>query len=579
MHDAVDRTTEEALRDLVDTDRLREDVAAFEGLERVSGSDDEWEAAEYVVDRLEAYGIDVELLTADTLISVPENARIEVTTPSSRCIDNAITTSFSASTPAMGVAGELIHLPEVTAESVASSDVDGKIVLTKGFPSPEPVGLLDDAGAAAVVFESVNPEHLYEMIVTPTWGTPPYEERDSIPELPVVQIQQDDAGWLRDRTAGGPVELTVHTSVTTELETLPCPVGRIEGSNSDRYMVVGNHIDSWHEGITDNATAVAATLELARVFADTDPDRGLVFGFWPGHSTGRYAGSAWFVDQEWLDLRENGVAYLHLDLNGLRGADGIWYQHMAELEDEHFDAIDVGTSLPPRDDEGSFLGGDRPGRNSDQSFWGTGLSSVLSGARLEPGTEEGGPVGGGWWWHTPADTRDKVDMDVLTEETQLFATIASRVCNSPALPHDFRETTGEVRDTLSEVEDAAETHFSEIHERLDELDSALSKAYEVVADLDETSDTARLSAAEDLQVNLGNTLIPALYVGGDEYGQEPALPHELLPDLRAAESLPERDGRKNQFTKVTVRRAVNRLCHQIEIATEHTTRFLEQADR
>lgn len=578
MHDAVDRTTEEQLREAVDVDRLREDVDAFVGLDRFSGTDDEWEAAEYVVDRLEESDIDCDLLTAETLISVPETARIEVTTPTSRTIDDAITTAFSASTPGMGVSGEVVYIPDVTDETVAGVDVTDRIVLTEGLPRPGPVTTLDKAGATAVVFESVTQDHLHEMIVTPTWGTPPYEERDAIPDLPVVEIHQRDAAWLRERVSGGPLELTVHTSVTTEPTTLPCPVGHVEGSSSDRYLVVGNHIDSWHEGITDNATAVAATLELARVFAEREPDRGLLFGFWPGHSMGRYAGSAWFADQEWLDLRENGVAYLHLDLNGLEGAEEIWYQHMAELGSEHFDAIEDGTRFPAFDDgEGSFLGDDRPGRNSDQSFWGAGLSSILSGARLDPETEEGGPVGGGWWWHTPEDTRDKVDLDVLAEETRLFATIASRICNSPVLPHDFRETVAEFRETVDDIESEARTSFPAVHDRLDELDSALADAYERFDQLDTDADTDALAAAEDLQVELGNVLVPALYFEGPDYGQEPALPHQLLTGLRIAEELPERTGREELFTDVSVRRAVNRLCDRLDSATEVTERYVERS--
>jgi Zn-dependent M28 family amino/carboxypeptidase len=71
---------------------------------------------------------------------------------------------------------------------------------------------------------------------------------------------------------------------------VPNPVGRIDGTESDRYLIVGNQVDFWFEGITDNATSMAATLEVARVFADDPPGRGLVFGFWSAHSTGRYAG-------------------------------------------------------------------------------------------------------------------------------------------------------------------------------------------------------------------------------------------------------------------------------------------------
>ena len=142
-------------------------------------------------------------------------------------------------------------------------------------------------------------------------------------------------------------------------------------------------------------------------------------------------GSAWYADTNWLDLRRNGVAYLHIDLPGLKGADSLWYQHMAELADEHFDAMQSATTLELRGQEESYLGATgRPARNSDQSFWGTGLSSLLSGGRLSPNTEEGGPVGGGWWWHTPEDTADKVDYDVMIEETRLYLALAARIQSS-----------------------------------------------------------------------------------------------------------------------------------------------------
>jgi Zn-dependent M28 family amino/carboxypeptidase len=182
-------------------------------------------------------------------------------------------------------------------------------------------------------------------------------------------------------------------------------------------------------------------MELARVFAENPPKRGVVFGFWPGHSMGRYAGSTQYADQNWLDLRENGVAYLHIDLNGLDGADQLWFQHMAEVEDEHLDVLEAGPlALGTGSGDGDLINtSDRPGRNSDQSFWGAGLSSLLSGARFSATHEDSGPIGGGWWWHTPADTRDKVDVDLLVAEVQLYAALISRFTNSVVLPRDFRE--------------------------------------------------------------------------------------------------------------------------------------------
>ncbi|NHX36476.1 MULTISPECIES: M28 family peptidase [Halolamina] len=575
MLDPIDRETETRLGDRVDPDELERHVDAFDGTERISGTDDEWEASEYVVETLREYGCEAELHEFEGYISVPEDARVDVTAPTRETFDEAITASFGASTPPGGVSGEVVRVDEVTEGAVTAADLEGKIAFTTGLPTPEPIQLLEAAGAGAVIYQSVTPDQLHEMIVTPIWGTPGLDDAGGIPELAVAQVTHDAGDWLRDRCEEGPVEATVTTEVTTELTTLPCPVGRIEGTESDRYMVVGNHVDSWYEGITDNATAMAATLELARVFAADPPARGLVFGFWPAHSTGRYAGSAWWADREWLDLRENGVAYCHLDLNGLDGADGLWHQEMAELGEEHADVLAAAGDLPLLEGggDGGFLGSGRPARNSDQSFWGAGLTSLLSGARLEPG-EEGGPVGGGWWWHTPEDTRDKVDVDLLAEETRIAVALASRICDSPALPHDFRATVADVREQVAGIEAEADREFTGVHDDLDALADALAAAYSVIDDIDAVG-SGTAAAAEDLQVALGNELVPALYNSVRDYDQEPALPHEPLPKLRRAAGV---DGtrREERFAATTLTREVTRLRHRLRNAQEAAEAFVER---
>jgi Zn-dependent M28 family amino/carboxypeptidase len=578
MLDPIDRSAEEELIDAIDPDELEHHVDAFVGLERMSGTAAEREASEYVVETLKDYGVSAKFYEHDALISVPDRARVEVTVPRNRTMDGAITISFSASTSPAGVHGEVVRLETVSEETVDRAAVEGKIVFTEGLPTPDPVCLLDDAGAAALIMASVTEGQVHEMIASPLWGTPSTETADALPNLPVAEIHRDQGEWLRDRLEEGPVEATVETQVTTETTVLPCPVGWIDGSESDRYYIMGNHVDAWYEGITDNATAMAATLEVARIFAGTEPRRGLVFGFWPAHSTGRYAGSAWYADAHWLDLRENGVAYLHADLNGLRGADTLWYQHMAELEDEHLDAMSVADLDMPTEQEGGGIiaAVDRPGRNSDQSFWGAGLSSLLSGARLSPGTEEGGPIGGGWWWHTPADTRDKVDVGVMVEETKLYVAIASRICNSPVLPHDYRNTVDDVRSVLDEFADAADgaASFVVVRDRLDALDSSLATAYNVIDDRG-GDDPELAAAAENLQVALGNQLIPALYMEAPEYEHDPALARDRLPSLHVADGLSNRTGRDRLFAETRLRRGTTRLAHRIGRATAATDRFIE----
>lgn len=578
MFDSIDRSTERDLITKINHEELERHVDEFDGLERVSGTKDEWSASEYIVKTLHEYGLEADLLEFEAYISIPDNAAVTVTSPTLRQIDKGITTSFGASTPPSGVHGEVVHLPEISRETVTTEAVKGNLIFTSGLPTPEPITLLEDAGASGVIFESITEGHLHEMIVTPIWGTPSVDDANHLPDLPVVEIHQSDGKWLRNSLSEGPVEATIKTQVTTKLTTLPCPVGYLEGTKSDRYFVVGNHVDSWYEGLTDNATAMAATLELARVFANQEPHRGMVFGFWPGHSTGRYAGSAWYADDNWMDLRENAVAYLHLDLNGLKGADSLWYQHMAELADEHLDAMQSATDFEIREGDESWLGSsDRPARNSDQSFWGAGASSLLSGARLTPGTEEGGPIGGGWWWHTPEDTRDKVDVDVLAEETKLYIALATRICESPILPHDFSRTIEDFRNELAEIEDTAdgEIKFKDIRDHLDRLEKAIIAANAVI-DKQPANDSDLAHAAEDLQVMLGNHLNPALYMERRDYDHELALPYDRIPGLRVAERLPNSEGRQRLFTKTKLRRERTRIAHRIKAAADEAEQFLDQ---
>ena len=595
MLDSVDRQLEQRLVQEIDPERLREHIDVFDGTVRESGSDDEWDASQYVVGRLEEYGVDATLHEYEGLVSIPESAAVTVTTPTRREIQDVITTSFSASTAPAGEHAELVHLPEITEETVASADISGTFVYTQGLPTPEPVGLLEAAGAAGAVFGSVNEDELHEMIVTPVWGTPSTETAPAVPDLPVVEVSHDEGAWLAEKLEAGPVEVSVTTEVTTELTTLPCPVGEIEG-DSDRFFLVGNHVDSWHEGITDNATAMAATLELARILAEHDEElaRGVRVGFWSAHSTGRYAGSAWYADEHWNELRENGVGYLHLDLNGLRGAEELWYQHTPELADEHLDALTVPDLRLPADareelglDAGdaeseepvegnNFLGDDHlPGRNSDQSFWGTGMPSLLSGARLPAGTAEGGPVGGGWWWHTPADTADKVDYDVLAEETTLYLALCGRLCGSATMPHDYAATVDEILDALEDVEEdaAGNVAFDEIRAEAERLHATLEQVNDAV---DAAETTEARAAAEDLQVRLGNALVPALFKQKSDYEHDPALPQGRLPYLQGVTDLAGATGRRRRFLETDLQRGRSKLRHRLARAQRTADAFLDE---
>ena len=104
------------------------------------------------------------------------------------------------------------------------------------------------------------------------------------------------------------------------------PVVEIRGQEDpDEFLLVHGHYDSWYVGIGDNATGDAALLELARVLWGLRDrlKRSVRIAWWPGHSTGRYAGSTWYADTFADEIDEWCIAQLNIDSPGCAGATGV----------------------------------------------------------------------------------------------------------------------------------------------------------------------------------------------------------------------------------------------------------------
>ncbi len=91
----------------------------------------------------------------------------------------------------------------------------------------------------------------------------------------------------------------------------------------DEAVVIGAHMDhlgkvgdTVYPGADDNASGVAALLEIAKAFAAAPqpPKRTVVFAFWTGEEEGKF-GSGWWVRHPLWPL-ERTAAYLNLDMIG-----------------------------------------------------------------------------------------------------------------------------------------------------------------------------------------------------------------------------------------------------------------------
>lgn len=243
-------------------------VEEFAQLVRESGTDEERQAIEGVIRRLDAWGVPYTLHEPEVRISLPRGAALVVDGEQIA----AKTPSMSLSTGDTPVTGELVYEPsayatssdDIFAAAAGTGDVAGKIVMTEGFPMPGKVADLERRGAAAVV--AIAPgERIHEGICTSVWGSPDLTSFHREPNVVVIAISKPDGQRLIEKLEAGPAQVEVTAQHETRWRTIPVLVAQIDGQvEPERFVLVHGHLDSWHVGIGDNATGDATLLEIAR---------------------------------------------------------------------------------------------------------------------------------------------------------------------------------------------------------------------------------------------------------------------------------------------------------------------------
>ena len=151
-------------------------------------------------------------------------------------------------------------------------------------------------------------------------------------------------------------------------------------------------------------------------------------------------GSSHFVDMNWDDLRENGVAYVQVDQPVLKGTTEWETRSDFELRDYH-------TSVERRVlGERWHLGWKRMTKIGDASFFGVGVPSIAghSGFTREE-VEAMGNGNLGWWHHSVENTMDVLDKDRLLPHLKVYAGYLWGMLNDtdPAGSlHSYREENG-----------------------------------------------------------------------------------------------------------------------------------------
>lgn len=519
-------------------------------------------SVEIVAERLRAEGLPAKVATMDLYLSLPGAGRVEANGQSFRAKPSAM------SVPAPnGLTGELLYVPG-TKDMIASlldpsqdvgglrEKIAGRIVVLEGIAGPGVVSSFAPLGAIAVI--AINPgQDIHSAICTPIWGNPDLRSLDKKPTIPVVAVNKPDGEALK--ALGEAASVTLFS----ELEEGWFPSKYVEleipgTAEPDKWVMLHGHIDSWDVGVGDNGTGVVTMYEVARMLwaERSDLKRSVRVIWWPGHSTGRYAGSAWYADNFATDIFENCVAQINCDSPGCRWA-------TAYLEVFCMPEAKAFLSAAIKDATGKESEMMRPFRAADWSFNNLGVTGLLALSSTMPPelvAEKGyyrvGGNGGNIEWHTERDRMEVADKDILLIDTKLYALATFRVASAEVLPFDFRAAAVEYQATLDEYQRSASNRFDlkPAIEAAEQLSGALDDFYGAVQD-------GRIAAtsANDTIVALERALVPAHYATESRYQQDPALETPPLTPIALAGRLGRVEDAKLPFAITQLVRGRNQV--------------------
>lgn len=178
-------------------------------------------------------------------------------------------------------------------------------------------------------------------------------EAPTLTKIPVLPISYADAEPLLAALTGdvvpnswrGGLPITyrfgsgaarVHLRVKSDwsLKTLNDVIARLPGTTeSEQWVVRGNHHDAWVNGAEDPISGMVVELEEARALGDLykqgwRPKRTIIYAAWDGEEPGLLGSTEW-AEAHADELRQHAVAYLNSDSNG-RGYLGVEGSHSLE---------------------------------------------------------------------------------------------------------------------------------------------------------------------------------------------------------------------------------------------------------
>lgn len=520
-------------------------------------------AADMIVERLKKLGVKVTVHDPAIYLSVPYAASVTLDGVTMKAKPPAYAKDARG-----GLTGKLVYAPasysrnigklfDRNQDPIKAEEVRGAIVVSEGFAFPQKMREFEDMGAIGAI--AINPgADSHWGICTSIWGTPDLDDLPRKPGIPIAAVNNPDGQTLIAAARAGK-SVTIRTEMQEGWFRQKVPVVEIVGKEEpEKFVLLHGHYDSWDVGVGDNAVGNATLLELSRILwkARKTLRRSVRIAWWPGHSTGRYAGSTWFADHFAIDLDENCVAQINCDSPGCRWAtlfkDVSW---MKETEAFAQATIKAVAGIPSH--------GERPHRAGDYSFNNIGISSLMmlsstmpDELRQQKGYYAVGGCGANIAWHTEHDTLEIADKNILLRDMKVYLGLVAGIADAKVLPFDWRAQAKEFSETIAQYQKALGDGFDLKPSKTAaaSLRKALDAFYAKVA-----AGRVKAPVANAVIQRLARILVPINYTRLTRFRHDAAVPIPPLPSIAIATEWERMDESKRRFARTTLTRGQNKL--------------------
>lgn len=345
----------------------------------------------------------------------------------------------------------------------------------------------------------------------------------------------------------------------------------------EKFLLVSAHLDAWCPGVTCNATGDGTMLEMMRVFGQFRDKikRSIYFIYWNGHEIAEAAGSTWFQDYFYEDIRNNCIGYINIDSTGMRGAEKYGTDASRELSDYAYEMI---RDVLDEDVDVAYLA-----KTGDQSFFGVGVPSIAGRISYSPEVvkqQNGATLG--YWNHTCEDSIDKMDVDNLEKDNRVDLGVIYGLANATVLPYDFSKTCEDMKQKVEYLrkESGNIVDMECISANIDRLGKAVAALNEMKLKASELSEV-RIRAFNDTLLRLSRAITNAFYTNAEKYDQDSygrtilSKPLPLLfPTIKLSRL--DKDTLEYRLLYTQMLRNRNRVADAVLTACEYAELFLAQ---